>query len=102
MFLTAYSRDVLAEPGKGLVLVASLRAALLGKPIPDSTTGQAQLARNVEVHDRLALKYDAKHPEIFNGVEQARLFSALERAWMPYGRGLSPQERWTSVVVRGI
>jgi len=43
-------------------------------------TADAQIARNVSVHDRLARQYDAIHGEIFNAVEQARLRDVLTRA----------------------
>jgi ubiquinone/menaquinone biosynthesis C-methylase UbiE len=40
----------------------------------------AEIARNIEIHDRVAHKYDAIHGEIFNTVEQARLGEVLSRA----------------------
>lgn len=52
-------------------------------------TVDAQIARNVAVHDRLARRYDAIHREIFNPVEQARLHDVLRRAADTVG-GASP------------
>lgn len=37
------------------------------------------IAHNRTAHDRVAAVYDARHPEIFNDVEQARLASVLSR-----------------------
>lgn len=37
------------------------------------------IAHNLAAHDRVAGVYDARHPEIFNDVEQARLASVLAR-----------------------
>lgn len=39
-----------------------------------------QIARNAEIHDRIALRYDRQHSEIFNDREQARLASSLDAA----------------------
>jgi ubiquinone/menaquinone biosynthesis C-methylase UbiE len=39
-----------------------------------------QIGRNVAIHDRIARKYDKRHGEIFNDVEQARLAVLLARA----------------------
>ena len=41
---------------------------------------QREIARNVAIHDRIARKYDARHGEIFNPIEQDRLHRALARA----------------------
>ena len=38
------------------------------------------IERNVAVHDRIARKYDARHGEIFNPLEQERLRQSLARA----------------------
>lgn len=38
------------------------------------------ISRNVAIHDRIARKYDARHGEIFNEVEQRRLVDGLEWA----------------------
>jgi ubiquinone/menaquinone biosynthesis C-methylase UbiE len=46
----------------------------------DEVTTAGQIAHNIAVHDRLARKYDARHGEIFNDVEQLRLRAALRRA----------------------
>lgn len=40
----------------------------------------AGVARNIAVHDRIALKYDNRHDEIFNDHEQARLAAVLADA----------------------
>src|SRR5689334_13190550 len=39
-----------------------------------------EIARNIKVHDQVASKYEARHDEIFNDVEQARLAQALRKA----------------------
>ena len=44
----------------------------------DSARGQ--IRSNIEVHDRISGKYDSRHGEIFNIVEQGRLGAGLERA----------------------
>jgi ubiquinone/menaquinone biosynthesis C-methylase UbiE len=41
---------------------------------------QLDIKRNIAVHDRIARKYDARHGEIFNDVEQGRLRAALSNA----------------------
>ena len=41
--------------------------------IPDAK----QIKRNIAIHDRIARKYDARHGEIFNDVEQGRLRASL-------------------------
>lgn len=41
---------------------------------------QDQVARNVEIHDRIATSYEQGHGEIFNEVEQRRLRNGLARA----------------------
>jgi ubiquinone/menaquinone biosynthesis C-methylase UbiE len=44
-------------------------------------TGADQaLARNVAVHDRIARKYEARHDEIFNDLEQGRVAAILAKA----------------------
>lgn len=45
-----------------------------------STSPQSAIARNIEIHDEIAKQYDARHGEIFNPVEQARLRVALASA----------------------
>jgi SAM-dependent methyltransferase len=45
------------------------------------------IAHNRAAHDRVAGVYDARHPEIFNDVEQARLASALARLVPRAARG---------------
>jgi len=55
-------------------------------------TADAQIARNVAVHDRLARRYDAIHGEIFNDIEQARLGDVLRRARHSVGTGNEPLE----------
>src|SRR3954449_7666976 len=44
------------------------------------TQADRDIARNIAVHDRIARKYEARHGEIFNDVEQNRLRSALKAA----------------------
>jgi ubiquinone/menaquinone biosynthesis C-methylase UbiE len=44
------------------------------------TQADRDIARNVAVHDRIARKYETRHGEIFNDVEQNRLRSALKAA----------------------
>jgi ubiquinone/menaquinone biosynthesis C-methylase UbiE len=39
-----------------------------------------KIRRNIDIHDRIARKYETIHGEIFNDVEQRRLRAALERA----------------------
>lgn len=41
---------------------------------------QSAVTRNIRVHDRIARKYEARHGEIANQVEQSRLRDALSRA----------------------
>ena len=48
------------------------------------------IARNVAAHDRIALRYEALHGEIFNDIEQARLRSAVERAAAAVRAGRDP------------
>jgi ubiquinone/menaquinone biosynthesis C-methylase UbiE len=38
------------------------------------------IARNIAIHDRIARKYEARHGEIFNEVEQGRLHAVLAAA----------------------
>jgi SAM-dependent methyltransferase len=44
------------------------------------TTARRRIAENRAAHDRLGGAYDARHPEIFNDVEQARLVASVARA----------------------
>ncbi|TMJ13065.1 MAG: class I SAM-dependent methyltransferase [Alphaproteobacteria bacterium] len=44
------------------------------------TTDQELIARNIEVHDKVARKYDTHHGEIFNPIEQERLAASLSSA----------------------
>lgn len=44
------------------------------------TTPGRRIAENRAAHDRLGGAYDARHPEIFNDVEQARLSASVARA----------------------
>ena len=37
-----------------------------------------QIKENKKVHDKIALKYESRHPEIYNEVEQSRLHASLE------------------------
>jgi ubiquinone/menaquinone biosynthesis C-methylase UbiE len=46
----------------------------------DAAEANKQIARNIEVHNQLAQKYEALHGEIFNDIEQDRLAAALARA----------------------
>ena len=39
-----------------------------------------QIESNIEIHDRIAAKYERIHPEIFNEVEQDRLHKSLKNA----------------------
>ena len=41
---------------------------------------QRQLLENINIHDRVAKVYDARHGEIFNDIEQARVGAAIARA----------------------
>jgi ubiquinone/menaquinone biosynthesis C-methylase UbiE len=45
------------------------------------------IAHNREAHDRYAGAYDARHPEIFNDVEQSRLATTVEQAVRLAGAG---------------
>jgi SAM-dependent methyltransferase len=44
------------------------------------STARRRIAENRAAHDRLDGAYDARHPEIFNDVEQARLVASVARA----------------------
>ena len=44
------------------------------------TSTRHAIARNRSAHDRVARAYDARHGEIFNDVEQARLSAAAREA----------------------
>lgn len=46
----------------------------------DTIRAQREIARNVAIHDRIARKYDARHGEIFNDIEQTRLAAILAKA----------------------
>jgi ubiquinone/menaquinone biosynthesis C-methylase UbiE len=46
----------------------------------EQLSSQLEIKRNIAIHDRIALQYEAKHGEIFNDVEQGRLQSALSSA----------------------
>ena len=48
------------------------------------------VARNRAAHDRLGAAYDARHPEIFNEIEQARLRDAVARALAELRTGSQP------------
>jgi ubiquinone/menaquinone biosynthesis C-methylase UbiE len=48
------------------------------------------IARNIAVHDRIARKYEFRHGEIFNEVEQGRLRSALKAAKDAIRTGAEP------------
>lgn len=50
----------------------------------------AGIARNIAVHDRIARKYDARHDEIFNDREQARLAALLAEAKAAIRTGHEP------------
>ena len=45
-----------------------------------NTRSQTEIAQNVLIHDRLARKYESRHGEIFNDVEQGRLRMAVSNA----------------------
>jgi len=57
-----------------------------------TSSDAARIARNKEVHDRIARRYEAIHGEIFNEVEQDRLRSLLGRALGEVRSGHSPLE----------
>lgn len=44
------------------------------------TSPGRRIAENRAAHDRLGGAYDARHPEIFNAIEQARLVASVARA----------------------
>ena len=44
------------------------------------TSAGRRIAENRAAHDRLGGAYDARHPEIFNDIEQARLTASVARA----------------------
>ncbi len=50
---------------------------------------EKEAGRNATAHDRVAGQYDARHREIFNEVEQARLRTALEAAGAMVATGTS-------------
>src|SRR4051794_14653604 len=54
------------------------------------TQADRDIARNIAVHDRIARKYETRHWEIFNGVEQNRLRSALKAAKDAISTGARP------------
>jgi ubiquinone/menaquinone biosynthesis C-methylase UbiE len=41
------------------------------------TRSQLEIQRNIVIHDRIAQLYEARHGEIFNDIEQARVLDAL-------------------------
>lgn len=45
-----------------------------------ATDSQRQINLNIQVHDKIARRYDVVHGEIFNEIEQDRVCLALERA----------------------
>ena len=45
-----------------------------------TSRSKSEIARNVAIHDRIAQRYDVRHGEIFNPVEQNRLHQALAYA----------------------
>ena len=49
-----------------------------------------QVARNIAVHDRIALEYEKRHDEIFNPREQARLGAVLADARAAIASGREP------------
>lgn len=55
-----------------------------------ASSNQDQIARNIEVHNRVAEKYDATHGEIFNPVEQQRLADSLAAAKAAIRTGAEP------------
>jgi ubiquinone/menaquinone biosynthesis C-methylase UbiE len=46
----------------------------------DSSEQKKLIEENIRVHDKIAEDYNSKHGEIFNDVEQKRLFTTLKRA----------------------
>jgi len=56
----------------------------------DKSSSQREVARNVEIHDKIARRYDALHGEIFNPVEQERLRNALAAAVAAVRTGAKP------------
>jgi ubiquinone/menaquinone biosynthesis C-methylase UbiE len=51
---------------------------------------RSQIARNIAIHDRIALKYEKRHDEIFNPREQARLGAVLADAKAAIESGRAP------------
>ena len=49
-------------------------------PLSKVEFARDQILENVEIHDRIFSKYDERHGEIFNEIEQERLRSTLARA----------------------
>ena len=45
-----------------------------------NTRSEFEIERNIAIHDRIARKYDERHGEIFNDIEQARLRATLHLA----------------------
>lgn len=58
-----------------------------------SDLGSRRIAENRAAHDRLLAGYDARHPEIFNDIEQARLGAAVARAVGAIATGTPPESR---------
>ena len=54
------------------------------------SAAEAQIDRNVRIHDRVAASYEDTHDEIFNSVEQSRLRADLERAAAALRTGSAP------------
>lgn len=48
--------------------------------VNDSASAAKQIAANVRAHDRVAKRYEKRHGEIYNSIEQERLKSALRFA----------------------
>lgn len=56
-------------------------------------TDARRIAQNRAAHDRLRGAYDARHPEIQNPIEQARLTASVARAVAAIRSGTPPAER---------
>lgn len=57
------------------------------------TSPRGRIAENRAAHDRLGGGYDARHPEIFNEIEQARLIASVARAVAAITSATPPGER---------
>lgn len=51
---------------------------------------QKQIELNVQIHDQIAKRYEVVHGEIFNDVEQERLFLSLEKTLQKVRTGATP------------